>query len=280
MIWSTIRSIVRLKLNDNSKIWSDADLLSYANEGQRELTIGCEASIKKVKFDMTDGQRQYTFPPDCYELRNVRINGRRVYGTTNQRLEELDEQYLTATGVPSWYYVEDLQTIGFYPLPTWTDDYETFDADLGLLISAEVDDVFSTFSSDLGVGVSALDTTGAQKFIFDGVNGVIIQANNAGYVCELTYVYTPADIAADGDTPDMPRHIQYGLIDYILNECFSRQGRGNNPTLAAYFGGKYKEIQTEWFSKNKTMARGEAQMLSQKTVSWGSDLRWRERVWP
>lgn len=281
MTWETMLAMIRVRLNDpNGRIWSSAELLKYANEIQRDLTILAEAKLKRVAFSLVDGTRTYSLPGDCYEVRGVKLNGRKLFGRTTNQLEELSQSYMSDTGQPYHYYMEDVETIAFYPVPTWTDDTDAFDSELGVWVEWTEDSTDATFNSDLGVAIEAIDTTQQKHFIFDSMMGVVAQENNAGFVAEVTYIFNPKDLVNLADTPAFPTWVQDGQMFGVLEQALSREGKGKDATLAKYFGDRFTSVREKWFYRNREFARGKDQMLSQRPVSWTDDLDYRLRTNP
>lgn len=501
MNWGTIRDACRVKLQDaNGAFWTNEELLGDAIEVYGELTLDCEATTKTHDFPLVSGQRTYSLPEDCYELRNVRVNGQKTYGSTAFKLNDLDLQYLTTQGSPQWYYLEGTNTLAFYPIPqsqrigigfNGTDTvfrvaggqaaldaglsdftvlveakvssgaitkylfdtyisaggggnggiqlyvsgtlFEAFVANgsgtLQISMSADISSVvgdgeahifelncvragnatlkvdgtvvattsaapiatlnlvtsevavsstsgqfkgtmyqvavgvgtsslgsyeagtnpvsyvpltqsglvalwkmqenygaggitdsvgglFLTqtgtaayqlkdptptmisfvseygeilswdpgtdylFESEYGVVLSMVDPSNVDRVLVDGLYGLVVGGDTGFYVGTISYVYEPEEITEDSDTPDLPGYMHWAMVYGVLEKAFSREGRTKNTRLATFYGARYKEMKTEWFARNKEWAKGQDQMISQQPVDWGSDMQWRDRVWP
>jgi hypothetical protein len=128
-----MRSVVRKKLQDpNSKYWSDEKLLTWANEFLSVISQKSEANIKKKYLALVSGQRSYALDDDSYEIRGVRVNAEKTFGSSAFDLSDLDVSFLTTTGTPQWYYLEGVNSIAFYPIPSWTAALTTFTSELGI----------------------------------------------------------------------------------------------------------------------------------------------------
>lgn len=279
MIWSACRTIIRNKLSDpNALFWTNAELLSYANEIQLMLTTGCEATIRFQNMALTSGQRVYALPDDLYEIRSVRVNGLPVFGSAAPDLEDLDTQFLTAEGTPQWYYTEGVRKIAFYPIPGDATFSNTFTSELGEIVQWSQDSTNYSMTTEFGVLTQIVDSAG-NGYVFDSNYGVVI-ATTTDLVAELEYVYRPVDLSLDTDTPDLPTYMQWALIYGVVWKAAMISGKTQNSKLAAHYFERFNELKTEWFGRNKALARGQNQMVSQRPVDWGSDMALRQRVFP
>ena len=279
MIWSSARSLTRVKLSDQgSKIWTDDELLKYSNEVVDDLVVGSEAYLKTVAFPLTSS-RTYAVPPDLYEIRSVRVNGIKIYGASPGNMEDLDAAYMTTTGNPTWYYLEGNGVFAFYPISDGDSSPTTFASEFGEIVRWNDGTSNYSVTDEFGVVVSIVDTTGAGGYFFDSYFGVVLQVTD-GDVGEIEYVYKPQDIVNDSDVPDMPEYMQYGLIYGIVAKSLMRDGPGQNVKLGERYQSRLDELKKEWFARSHEWARGQNQMLSQQPVDWGSDLAWRQRVFP
>lgn len=280
MTWAEIRAAVRMKLADDGKIWTDAELLENANAVLDELCVDSEAHIKTYSMEL-DGTRRYTFPSDYHELRGVRINGRPISGVRSHDLEDWDAEYLTRAGTTEWFYVEDTRSIAFYRVPDWTDDYTagSFDSESGVVTSLYESDYW-TMDGENGIVTSIIDDSMQKKFIQSGWNGCVCGLNDGALVVHIRYVYQPARIVHDADTPDLPGYMHYGLEFGVLKKAFGRAGQGKNQTLENWYGSRYTSFANYWESRNKEWAHGEDQMVTVRPATWGSEYAkkmWRER---
>lgn len=280
MNWGAIRSMARVKLADPDAVqWTNAELLTYATETQDYLTTNSEANLKTLTFPLTSGTRTYTLPDDLYEIRGVRVNGSKVFGSTAFDLEDLDAQYLTTTGTPQWYYLEGTRTLAFYPISSPTATTITFTQELGEV--NQWNDGTSNYSmtSELGVVYEILDDSNGTLYYFNQLLGVVAEVTNQD-ICEIEYVYRMTDLDEDSDTPDLPTYMHYAIMYGVVWRAAMKDGKSQNLKIASRYKSRFDELATEWFSRNKEYARGQNQMLSQRTVDLGSDLAWRQRVKP
>lgn len=282
MNWGTIRDLARVYLQDtSSRIWSDNELLTYANDVLSDLTKGSEANLKRAPLPLTSGTRLYTLPDDLFELRGVRIGNKKIFGTHPLELEEYDSQYLTATGTPQWYYQEDSKSIAFYPIPSWTSSYtsvtftETIYGEMARYTDGSTD---ATFDSEFGVVTDVLDTSLANDYLLDSIYGVVTAFDTTELVCEISYIYLPSSILSDADVPDLPTYMHYAVMYGVLWYAFDREGQGQNEALSLFFKGRYEELEKEWFTRNVEWAKGQSQFASQMPTRWGADLDWRFRT--
>ena len=278
MNWGTIRDLAQVKLQDSgNKIWTDAQLLKWANESLSDLIIGSEGNTKYFRFEGESGTRAYDLPEDLYEIRSVRVNGRKIFGKTSEELEDLDRTYLVALGRPDWYYLDGINQIAFHKIPSWTDSKTTFDSELGVLVN--VDDDFEV-SSEFGVTTEILDDSGSERYLVHPLEGAVIDWDSEPYVIDIFYSYKPASMSLDTDTPDLPGYMHYAVLYGCLKEAFARDGQGQDENAAEFYTQRYKELEKEFFGRSREFDRGQDQMISMQPPSWGSDQDWRIRVFP
>lgn len=281
LTWADIKTLCRLYLGDSAgNIWPDSSLLVAVNDLIDDMTKEAKATLRRNFIPLVKSQRAYDLPPDLYEVRGMRINGKKTFGTVPEKLEEVDSQYLTATGKSEWYYFDDPQTIAFWPVPTWTDDLTTFTSEFGCLTQWFDGTNNYAFNQEFGIVIDGIDDASSVFFHITDYFGEIVEADANALVAEVTYVYQPPDIVLDSDLPDVPLNLEYALVYGVLWRCFMREGKGKNPMLAGFFRDRFEEQVKEWYSRNREISHGNDQMMSQEPVSFGSDLDWRMRVFP
>jgi hypothetical protein len=288
MNWGDMRTACRLKLQDpDAKFWTDAELLDYANDKLEDLVLDSEAITRRQKLPLTSGTRLYDLPTDCYEIRSVRVNGQKTFGSTAFQLQDLDVSYLYSLGIPSWYYMEGVDNVAFYPIPSWTAVLLPFAAVLlptageyGEVARWTVDSTDYTVTSEYGCVLEIIDTTGVTRFLMESEYGIICEVDTAGMVGELSYVYRSTELTNDASEPPIPDYMCDALIYGTVAMAFHREGQAKNTVMSDFYDERYKELAKDWFARNKEWARGQDQMISQQNVDWGSDLSWRMRVWP
>lgn len=214
--WGEIKQKARDYLGDqDGKIWSDDELLGYATTALSDIALNAEGHIKRIRFPLTSGTRTYALPEDLHEVRSVKINGKKIWGREAYDLQEFDNNFMTALGTSYAYYLEDLQTLAFYPIPSWTDDWSsagTFDTPPLDLFTFSVDGgVVTDIVDDAGVsysqpswdyngfyyGISSgeliliLDPSNSTQYQFSLDYGIVTGINTTILICELEYVYVP-----------------------------------------------------------------------------------------
>ena len=278
MTWREMLNRVWLRLKDTEgKIWDSDKIGRFAAEALQDLTVGCEASIKRWRFTLTDGTRTQTLPLDLYEIKSVRVNGQKIFGTDGHELEELDGQFLNSTGTPQWYYLEGQKTIAFYKIPTWTDDLTAFASDLGVMVSVDDDSTYHDFTSEYGTVTDVFDTNSKAMVVGDGE---VIQANDEDFVCEITYVYTSKaedDLFLD-KVPDLPEYMHYAVIYRVCELALSAEGQGQDEAGAQFYAQRYQELRSEWFGRSRRFANGQDMIFSQFPAFWGADVDMRQRI--
>jgi hypothetical protein len=278
MNWSTMETLIRLRLRDpNAVIWPSSSLLSYANRTIEEVTRNSEGHIKHIVFPLTSGTRSYSLPTDCYELRDVTINDRKIFGKQAYELEDLDETYLTATGTPEYYYQEDSKTLCFYKVPSWTSSYTAFDSELGELTSWAEGSTYTSVTGELGIVTDIV--TDSDPYIMANLSGAVIAVDSGFLVCGISYVYQPAYLVNDSDEPDLPYAYQAILVYGTLEKAFRRDGQGKNETLAKRYASRRFELEQEFLARQKEWAHGRDQIVGMMQMSYGAERDYSMRVW-
>lgn len=269
MNWGDMRTIIRTKLRDpNALLWTNAELLEYANTTIENLTRGSESHTKHIIFSLTSGTRSYTLPEDCFEIREVKINSEKITGIQAYELEEMDEEYLVVTGVPEYYYQEDSRTIAFYRVPSWTSSYTSFVSEFGEV--TQINDGTNNFEADseFGCVTDILSSDPSNPYQLDNLMGEVIALDSEKLVCTLSYIYQPTYLVDDTTTPDLLAPYQWLLIYDTLDQAFSREGQGQNKRLASRYGLRYKELETEFFARSKEWAHGPDQLSSMQPMGY------------
>src|SRR5688572_16083806 len=112
----------RLQLTGSNRI-SDAQILTFLNEGQDELAQETHWYRSSSSINSVSGTKEYDIPTDVIGIEEVWWNPleRRLWPMTP---ETIDGLYLTASdwryasnGTPSYYYVNMNSAIGLHPTP-------------------------------------------------------------------------------------------------------------------------------------------------------------------
>ncbi|GAF92175.1 unnamed protein product, partial [marine sediment metagenome] len=140
------------------RFWSDEELLRSINEGYLDFTRRTMCLQKFGMIGIVAEQTEYDLPTDCIKLLWVSDGIRNLVGQSLAYMDDLDDGWLTRDGTPA-YYVQELagikkfnlyETPGTSGISTFTADanHSEADADHGLLVGLEQDDVEVTFIAD------------------------------------------------------------------------------------------------------------------------------------
>ncbi len=118
---STLRSDCRVLVMDDGTTrnrYTDAQLLRFLNEGQKDLVQYAKPIRKGYQFELAAGTTYYPTPSDFLSVERLT----RAYQVlTEQSIKALDktQQWQTVGGLPISYYVNhsSRSLIGFYPFP-------------------------------------------------------------------------------------------------------------------------------------------------------------------
>jgi len=102
-------------------LWSDADVTLYLNEAEKEaatraslLTDDSSATYSQIEF--TSGQATYDLNSLVLDVNRVTLDGEVLEKKSKALLDADDPEWETTEGTPL-YYVLDIQTIKFSPVP-------------------------------------------------------------------------------------------------------------------------------------------------------------------
>lgn len=96
MILSDVKTRVRRTFGDESSVQvTDADIVRWVNDGQREVVMMNNELLEKITTANTvQGQQDYTIPTDCYTIRSILYRSgasSSYFKLLGQSLQEFDE---------------------------------------------------------------------------------------------------------------------------------------------------------------------------------------------
>lgn len=107
--------------------FTDAQILDFLNEGQRD-TIGATLCIRKeYSFDTSSGTAYYSLPSDFMQLDRVLSDNKKLEEKSPAKLDQASTEWETETGEPVNFYINfsSRTRIGFYPYPITNTTTET-----------------------------------------------------------------------------------------------------------------------------------------------------------
>lgn len=125
MTASEILSRARVNIADqatagNRQAFTDAQLLAFLNDGQREANILSWLLQDRISLTLASGTTEYVLPVDFLSTDRVLFNGTKLAQTSLNELDANTPAWTTASGAtPQKYYLYRTTTtiIGFYPAP-------------------------------------------------------------------------------------------------------------------------------------------------------------------
>lgn len=121
---ATVRSDCRVLVQDTGSTrnrFSDAQLLRFLNEGQKDLVQFAKPIRKQYSFELVSGTTHYSTPSDFLSIERLT---RSYQVLQEQSVKALDksQQWQTVGGLPIAYYINhsSRSSIGFYPFPNST----------------------------------------------------------------------------------------------------------------------------------------------------------------
>lgn len=107
--------------------FTDAQILEFLNEGQRD-TIGATLCIRKeYSFDTSSGTVYYSLPSDFMQLDRVLSDNKKLEEKSPAKLDQASTEWETETGEPVNFYINfsSRARIGFYPYPITSSSTES-----------------------------------------------------------------------------------------------------------------------------------------------------------
>ena len=118
-----IRTEVRLRVKDSgvSTRFTDAQIDSFSNEGQRDVVNATWVIKKSTSITLVSGTTFYSLPTDLIAIGRVTWRNRNIYEATLTKLDSdfNNSAWLDTGGPPQKYYQDPTQSdkIGIYPFP-------------------------------------------------------------------------------------------------------------------------------------------------------------------
>lgn len=122
---SDILSRARVYLKDQSTVpvrqtFSDATLLQYLSDGQREANSFGWLLQSSTTFQLTAGTTEYSLPVDFMFTNRVTYNGQKITQTSFDQLDSGSLGWSQASGQPQQYFIDPYSPtpqVGFVPAP-------------------------------------------------------------------------------------------------------------------------------------------------------------------
>lgn len=128
---ATLITDVRVLSRDPSSTgrarFTDAQILDFLNEAQRD-TIGATLCIRKeYSFDTSSGTVYYSLPSDFMQIDRVLADSERLEEKSPAKLDQSNSEWETEIGEPINFFINfsSRAKIGFYPYPVTNTSTET-----------------------------------------------------------------------------------------------------------------------------------------------------------
>ncbi len=236
-----IDRVRKITADANGIYWPTSELEDYINEGQEEYCEKTKTLRAEAPLTTRENSQIYNLPVDCYTVTRLeRGDGNSIKKSSSTDLMRMfGPKFRNDSGTPEYYYQDldgELQ-LRFYPNPS--DDlrasYETFDSDLGGIISSDDDlAVAETYDSELGevVDTDQEDDEAYDTFNFD--EGIITGVLNTASKMRAFYIRSPRLDCLE------IRDIQ-ALQYYTLHKCYEKDGPYQDVNKSSYYENKFQE---------------------------------------
>lgn len=222
----------------NHIFWTKEELIDFINEGQEEYCERTQTLRAEAPLTTRENSQIYNLPEDCYIVDRIELaDGRTILKSSSRDLEAAyGSQFRNAIGTPTHYY-QDLDGQGqlrFYPTPdeSLLAEYETFDSELGAIISSDDDEaVAETYSAETG---SVVDTDDDTYDVFNFDTGIVTGVLSTAEKMRVFYSRRPRkDIL---EVPDIQ-----ALSYYCLHKCYEIDGAFQDINKSAFYENKFME---------------------------------------
>lgn len=121
MRYSNLRTLFYNMIGDSESspvFFSETTVEQLANSALSELYAETDLIYNIKLISCVSGTGEYDLPADCYDVKRVAYDGRRLRPITQARLDSDDATWVEHNGEPEFYYVDGLdKQIGVYPIP-------------------------------------------------------------------------------------------------------------------------------------------------------------------
>lgn len=175
---ATLRADCRIMVQDTGSArnrFSDAQLLRFLNEGQKDMIQYAKPIRKAYSFELVAGTTYYSTPSDFLSVERLT---RSYQVLQEQSVKALDkqQQWQTVAGLPIVYFVNHSSraSIGFYPFPGNTSSTGTIRMEYNAAATDLSSDSDQPFNS-----ISELQPYGYYVSLYCGYRAALIDAMTA-----------------------------------------------------------------------------------------------------
>ena len=111
--------------------FSDSDITTFLNQGQREILAGNHCIQQSLSFQLVEGTTYYPLPSNYTVIERVLIGGKMIPQMTPAALDSQSLGWEYASGYPNRYFINfsSRGLVGFAPFPQQATDIDTIKID-------------------------------------------------------------------------------------------------------------------------------------------------------
>jgi hypothetical protein len=234
----------RRLLNDpNEGVWTDQELLIYANECLCELIADTHYLEDYRDYVLESGTYLYDRDEQAVSIERVQYNGKYIPSIEVGELADWNINWKYDTGeVKRWFAFGNYQ-IGYSLIPSWTVTLSSFDSEYGLIIGSSYTAVTVTFDSEYGIVIDMDSDTGSDAIFFtpDMALGEIAYVDENAWCVNHRIVKHPEVLINDSDRPEVPYWFYRMLVFYICWRALKRDSPARDEKLARFYNGMYED---------------------------------------
>ncbi len=122
---SSLITQARRRINESSTAFHESDdLVAYCNEAQKYTVRKTKCLTGISTTTVTSGTQGYALPSDWWAIKRIKFDGKKLFQTDFDEIDDREIDETDQTGTPSNYY-EWNDTIYLIPIPGGGDDGKT-----------------------------------------------------------------------------------------------------------------------------------------------------------
>lgn len=266
----------RRLLNDpNTAIWSDDELLVYANDCLKDLALDTQYLEDYRDYALVSGTMRYDRDNLLIAIERVEFDGRFLPMIEANELSNWTANWMFQTGEPIRWFPYGTNQIGYYPTPKWTPSYSTIDKEYGITTMLTVGTDTVTFDQEYGEIVDVdVDTGGYSFFFVDGdAFGMIAWVDENPYTVNHRVCIRSQVLVNDSDVPDLPFWFRRLIVFYTCWKALLRDSPAKDLKMSEF----YKGLWNDGFKSFKQLYfkghRPQGELNGLKPMKWTSRER-------
>ena len=209
--------------------WEPQEVTQIASD-TTELGVHCTQPWEFFMGQTPGEEIKFRFPINFHSVKYMAYDEEPIMPTSRKMLQSIDSSYMTSTGNPQAYYIDESAEKSYvlYPVPTTAFVNEVIGE--GIAFYAE-DDTESGTTGLIAVRTSSSETTniGASVDVVSVTDNIL-----------LVYEISPLDIESVSDESDFPEFIRKYIRYGVISRAYDSNTDGRIPSLARLWQARYQ----------------------------------------